>query len=199
METKKLLALIPIIGGILALVGTYLNVTKIISGSFSFTSMEIWITCTGQMTGDYWYGQFLGFSRLGGLTGLSSQALIPIIIGFIITGLAVAIIALGAMQFALHEDSKIIIVALIVSIALIVLIILQYIILASIPSALVGDPMIILISIIMADLTGDAGLFAAVIMLGGVVTKAALGFYYIIIGAIIALIVEIVLIIKMRG
>lgn len=198
MDTKKLLTLIPIIGGILALIGTYVPLTMIISGSFPLVSMELWLTPLGEITGDLWYSNLLGFCRLKSLADLSSQAMIPIVIGYIITGISVAAIALGAMQLIL-EDNKIVIITLILGIALIVLVIIQHIVFGSLPSAL-SD---ILNAILLLNLSGVSLLgsyaYAAFMLSSGVATSAAGGFYYILIGGILVLLVELFLMLQMRS
>jgi len=198
MDTKKLLTLIPIIGGILALIGTYVPLTMIISGSFPLVSMELWLTPLGEITGDLWYGALLGFCRLKGLADLSSQAMIPIVIGYIIAGISVATIALGAMQLIL-EDKKIVIINLILGIALIVLVIIEHIIFANLPSAL-GD---ILNAILLINLLGVPILtnvaYAAFMLSSGVASSGAGAFYYILIGGILVLLVELFLMLQMRS
>jgi hypothetical protein len=194
MELKKLIGIIPIIGGILALIGTYVPLTMISSGS-TIISMEIWITPLGEITGDLWYGLFLDFCRLGGLADLSSQAMIPIVFGYIIVGIAVAAIALGAMQLIVPKENKIVIINLILGIALIVLVIILNLIIGSIPSALVSDPLVFMIGYLGIK----PELLNAIIMLSGVATSAAGGFYYILIGGILILIIELVIMLQMRS
>jgi hypothetical protein len=192
MEIKKYIGLAPFLAGILALVGTFLTVSKIESGSTIF-SMDIWITCTGLISGDLWYGQYLGFCSLQGLASLSSQAMVPVVIGYIITGISVAIIAIGAMQLILSEDNRILILSFVLGAALVVLIILQYIILSSIPSALAGNTLVL-----VAGFLFDSKLINAVLMLANVATKPGLGFYYIIIGAIVVVVIELVVFLLKR-
>lgn len=171
MEMKKLLGIFPIIAGVIAVVGTFLAVTVI-----NALILEITVACTGRIRG----AEALGFATLGSLASLDPQALIPLVFGYIIIGLSAAVAILGIIQLVKEDAKAIVIVNLILGIALAVLVILEHIIISQFPSALGSSITILLLSSTIA------------LVLGMATVSPGIGFYLILIGAIIVIAIEIV-------